>query len=336
MFGFFKRRDEGVTPVAPGTPVDMVSFTSREVFAILGDVDACYFICNTTTMELLRPALVCPDEWRRRAVERLAPAGIVDDACNPCPELERLLEPLRERGVEITDGVVPRPRDRRDKRSFCLAATRGHATLVRSTGVGCDRTFLLSDAGPRERWWSAIASSAHVPSVTPASPPERVYFLDSDPTGENFSEALIEADADCLRAFAERWGADYGRLVGTSTIIAAAKMDQKGASYLYLLDTTDGEVDYVRSKNFTMHKPIGGNLYAAEMAYFPFFGFAVTGWCSRRQGMSPDWFSNDDERRAATFGSIDWLGDGDLVAHLMSNPPFPEHLTTPWRPAGGE
>lgn len=120
MFGFFKRRDDSVTPVAPGTPVDKVSFTAREIFAIMDDVDLPIFICNTTTMELLRPALIRPDEWRRRTVERLAPAGIVDDACNPCPELEWLLEPLRERGVEISDGAIPLPGDVRDKRTFCL------------------------------------------------------------------------------------------------------------------------------------------------------------------------------------------------------------------------
>lgn len=46
--------------------------------------------------------------------------------------------------------------------------------------------------------------------------------------------------------------------------------------------------------------------------------------------MPRGWFADDELGRAATFGSLDWLADGDLLAHLMSNPPFPEHLTSPW------
>ena len=40
MFGFFRRRDRSAEPVAPGTWVEEVPFTAREIFAIMGDVDA--------------------------------------------------------------------------------------------------------------------------------------------------------------------------------------------------------------------------------------------------------------------------------------------------------
>ncbi|MBE6468390.1 MAG: hypothetical protein E7001_00085 [Coriobacteriaceae bacterium] len=333
MFGFFKRRDDGVTPVVPGTPVDRVSFTAREIFAILGDGDACYFICNTTTMELLRRALVRPDEWRRRAVERLAPAGIVDDACNPCPELERLLEPLRTRGVEISDGAIPLPGDSRDKRTFCLQGDYARATLIRSIGDGFQRTFTLSDAGPREGWWPLVSSAARIPAIAPSPQPECIPFLESDPACDGFADALADCDADVLRAFAERWGVNFERLVGTSSMISSSKHLLSSMVALRLIDATDGDVVLNRVGTFTMHKLIGGNMYVADSCLFPSLGFSLTGHRCRRIGMPENWYDDDSSFKASAFGSIDWLGDGDLVAHLMSNPPFPEHLTTPWRPA---
>ena len=336
MFGFFKRRDEGITPVAPGTPVDKVSFTAREVFALLGDVDACVFICNTTTMELLRPALIRPDEWRRRAVERLAPAGIVDDACNPCPELERLLEPLRERGVEVSDGVTPMPGDSRDGRTFCLCGTYGRATLVRSRGEGRGRTFTLEDAGPREGWWPHVARAAGIPPVRCSGPAESVPYLVSGGPGDGLAEPLVRGDLARVRAFAERWGADPDRLAATSSAIAARRRDGLKVCSLRVIDATDGEVALHKGKSFTMHRILGGGVYGADAALVPYFGFAVVGRYCRRAGMPDDWYANDEAFDAAAFSTIDWLGEEDVLAPLMSNPPFPEHLTTPWRPAGGE
>ena len=337
MFGFFKRRDESVVPVAPGTPVDKVSFTPREVFAIMGDVDACVFICNTTTMELLRPALVRPDEWRRRAVERLAPAGIVDDACNPCPELERLLEPLRTRGVEISDGVKPLPGDARDGRSFCLHGTYERSTLIRSRGDGRGRTFTLSDAGSRENWWAHMLRSAVLPCVRSAPPATSISFIEGGLADAGFPESLVRGDAAAVRAFAERWGADSDRLAATSSALAK---DRKNGGLdmcrIRLIDATDGDVERKQARSFSMQRLVGGNAYAAEVVLFPAHGFAYTVRLCRRGGMPCDWYSKDVIRRAATFCSIDWLGEEDVLAHLMSNPPFPEHLTTPWRPAGGE
>jgi len=46
--------------------------------------------------------------------------------------------------------------------------------------------------------------------------------------------------------------------------------------------------------------------------------------------MPENWCEDDAAFSASAFGSLDWLADGDLLAHLMSNPPFPEHLTSPW------
>ena len=336
MFGFFKRRDDSVTPVAPGTPVDKVSFTAREIFAIMDDVDLPIFICNTTTMELLRPALIRPDEWRRRAVERLAPAGIVDDACNPCPELERLLEPLRERGVEVSDGVTPLPGDSRDKRTFCLCGTYGRATLVRSRGDGRGRTFTLEDAGPRGGWWPHVARAAGIPPVRCSGPAESVPYLESGDPGDGLAEPLVRGDLARVRAFAERWGADPDRLAATSSAIAAARGRGLAICPLRVIDATDGEVELLQPGDFTLQRLLGGNAYAAEIRLFPEFGFGFTARFCRRSGMPVDWYANDGAYRSAAFSTIDWLGEEDVLAHLMSNPPFPEHLTTPWRPAGGE
>lgn len=335
MFGFFRRRDGSAEPVAPGTRVEEVPLTAREIFAIMGDVDAPIFICNTTTLPLLRPGLMRPDEWRRRAAERLAPAGIVDGACGPCPELERLLEPLRTRGIELSDGVTPMPRDSHDSRSFCIAGTRERATLVRSSGDGARRTFTLSDAGPSGTWWTQALRAAGFPRVRCAPPAASVPFIEGDPADEGFAEALMRGEADRVRAFARRWGADPDRLVETSAAIARARRDGSlGMCQLRVIDATGGDVELVPLRGFTMHKLLGGGAYAAEIRLFPTHGFAYTVRLRRREGMNDDWYANGLLRRAATFCSLDWLADGDLVAHLMSNPPFPEHLAEPWRPGG--
>ncbi len=333
MFGFFKRHDDGVVPVAPGTRVDRVSFTAREIFAIMGDVDVCVFICNTTTMELLRPALIRPDEWRRRAVERLAPAGIVDDACNPCPELERLLEPLRTRGVEISDGLTPLPGDSRDGRSFCLCGTYGRATLVRSRGDGRGRTFTLEDAGPRGGWWPHVARAAGIPPVRCSGPAESVPYLESGNADEGLAEPLVRGDLARVRAFAECWGADPDRLAATSSAIAAARGRGLAICPLRVIDGTGSEIELLKCNKFTMHKILGGEAYGADARLFPSLGFAVVSRYCRRAGMPDDWYADGKVFSSSLFNCVDWLGEEDVLAHLMSNPPFPEHLTTPWRPA---
>lgn len=334
MFGFFKRRDRSAEPVAPGTWVEEVPFTARELFAIMGDVDAPVFICNTTTLPLLRPGLMRPDEWRRRAAERLAPAGIVDGACNPCPELERLLEPLRTRGVEISDGTTPGARSSRDPRSFCLCANRERATLVRASGDGPRRTFTLSDAGPSGTWWTQALRAAGFPRVRCAPPAASVPFIEGDPADEGFAEALMRGESDRVRAFARRWGADPDRLAETSSLIASSREVRTSVSYLRVIDAIDAEVNLIDGGNFTMHQLVGGDIYVSDATLFPPVGFALIGHRGRREGMPSNWYDDDALFRAAAFCSLDWLADGDLVAHLMSDPPFPEHLAEPWRPGG--
>lgn len=337
MFGFFKRRDASVEPVAPGTRVEEVTFTAREIYAILGDVDLPMFICNTTTLDLLRPAAMRPDDWRRRAVARLASAGIVDDACGPCPELEELLAPLRADGIEISDGKTPGPYASRDERAFCMAGTRERATLVRSTGDGFSRTFTLSDAGPREKWWTHALRSAGFPRVRCAPPAASVPFIEGDSADEGFAEALMRGDLDRVRAFAARWGADPDRLAETSAAIAQDRRDgHLEMRRLRVIDATEGDVEPVHAKTFTLHKLLGGGAWAAEAMVFPSHGFSYTTWIQRRKGIPDGWFTDGALFRSATFCSLDWLADGDPLAHLMSNPPFPEHLTSPWRPSSGD
>lgn len=259
MLGFFKGRDRSIEPVAPGTRVEEVPFTAREIYAILRDVDAPMFICNTTTLDLLRPAAMRPDEWRRRAVARLAPAGIVDEACSPCPELEALLEPLKVRRVIIADGKMPLPGASRDERTFCLAGTRERATLVRSTGDGFSRTFTLSDAGPREKWWTHALRSAGFPRVRCAPPAASVPFIEGDPADAGLPEALMRGDLDSVRAFAVRWGADPDRLAETSAAIARGRDGLRlEMCYLRVIDATEGDVELAPVRGFTMRKLLGG------------------------------------------------------------------------------
>ena len=181
MFGFFKRRDASVEPVAPGTRVEEVTFTAREIYAILGDVDLPMFICNTTTLDLLRPAAMRPDDWRRRAVARLASAGIVDDACSPCPELEELLAPLRADGIEISDGKTPGPYASRDERAFCMAGTRERASFARpgtaSPARSRSRTRARGRSGGPTRFGPRASRGSGAPRPRRACPSSRATPL---------------------------------------------------------------------------------------------------------------------------------------------------------------
>ena len=105
---------------------------------------------------------------------------------------------------------------------------------------------------------------------------------------------------------------------------------------LRVIDASEGDIELVHAKTFTLHKLIGGCAWAAEAMVFPARGFSYTVWIQRREGMPSSWFADNALFRSATFCSLDWLADSDLLAHLMSNPPFPEHLAAPWRPSGSE
>lgn len=96
----------GTQPVAAGTPLEDIVFTSNDLFALLGGQDTGVMACTSSRMQWTgeneNPSKIDMTKWKRDLIAKFGPAGFVDLEGRPNAELAPVVAALGQTGYAIS------------------------------------------------------------------------------------------------------------------------------------------------------------------------------------------------------------------------------------------
>ena len=321
-------------------------FTSEDLFALMGGLDAEWMICPLTMTGPDDPDLGKKrDTWRRDVVRRYKKDGLVDDAGNPCDALRRALEPLSGPSLVVADAVGPDDPEGHDERKHAVyVLPDGRATLVRRGKGFWGGWFIMPLEGEGAILEAVLALHGLGGLVRSGGDPCRILI----PAEENefgtapdfpWLTAALNGNSSRVISEAERWGFDPSPILAfshwwkeggerafeTGNVISgmrtAAVLDGPIAAWAYdnIAPVSPALVEYSVSDNRKCQvEEANGISTGLTYGCSPFRAMTVApaaGMClSTEKTLKP---GDPQQGRKRVFGSFDVLSSEEQLARTL-------------------
>lgn len=290
----------------PTTSISEVKLSPQDVCGLLGGADLGHLAVDDETERRAREGDgQLMGRWRRRALGKLRPTGLLDDAGEPVRALRDMLEVLAGPGVVLMNGRPGLP-EREGGATFEVCVAHGEACALWRSGTLRTRWHIMP-FGKRERWEGCLRILRPFPARHVASRFDQRIVVADDHDSEVLSAVQL-GDYDYLHGVAAAHHFDQEPLYDLARHVAAGSGRWPLPMVRFFARDTTPRDD----------APDGVPAREKDMSMWPGLGCVIA--CERipAPGTTAQEWQSEEVRREASFTRVDFVPTRDILSVLLA------------------